>query len=314
MLSVPRLKLLTVYRMEKLLVICGPTAVGKSSLAVWLAEEFDGEIISADSRQVYRGLNITTGKITQKERHNIPHHLLDVADPKEEFSVADYKKLADSAVLDIQSRSKLPILCGGSGFYIQAVVDDLLLPEVPPNNELREKLSNRSTESLYEELEKKDPRRAAEIDPNNPHRLIRALEIIAELGKVPELEKRQRFDTLQIGLDRPDQELKHHIIRRTKKRFEHGMVQEAENLYKNGLSLERMQELGLEYRHLADYMEGKTNKEELFKEITQSDWQYVRRQRTWLRKDERISWFHPEKEQENIRKNVANFLKKNNTH
>jgi tRNA dimethylallyltransferase len=295
--------------MNKILVICGPTAVGKSRLAVEIAQKYGGEVISADSRQVYRGLDIATGKITEGAMSGVPHHLLDVADPKNNFSVADFKTLADQTVLDIHERNKLPILCGGTGFYIQAVIDDLVLPDVEPNESLRKKLSKRTTDSLYTELAEKDPRRAEKIDPNNPHRLIRALEIVAELGKVPRLEKKERFSTLQIGLDLPDKELKHHIIKRTKARFESGIIEEARKLYKNGLSLERMRELGLEYRYLADFIDESITKKEVFKNIIQGDWQYVKRQRTWFRKDDRISWFHPEKDFENILSTVDDFTK-----
>jgi len=278
---------------EKLLVICGPTAVGKSSLAVDVAQKYDGEVISTDSRQVYKGLDIATGKITEKERQGVPHHLLDVVDPQEYFSVHDYKQRADTVIADIHDRDKLPILCGGSGFYIQAVVDDLVFPDVSPNKKLRNKLRNRSAESLYKELKEKDPRRAEDIDENNPVRLIRALEIVNELGKVPKLEKQQRFDTLQIGLDRADKELKQRIIARTKKRLENGMTKEARKLRENGVSLKRLRDLGLEYEHLADFMENKISKQELFENIIQSDWQYAKKQRTWFKKDDRIAWFHP---------------------
>lgn len=293
--------------MNKLLIICGPTAVGKSSLAVTVAKEISGEVISADSRQVYRGLDIATGKITDEEMQGVPHHLLDVADPEDDFSVADYKQLADTVILDIQDRNKLPIICGGTGFYIQAVVDDLVLPDVEPDKDLRQELSKRTTESLYAELERKDPRRADKIDPHNPHRLIRALEIVETLGHVPKLEKNERFDTLQIGLDLPDKELKHRIIKRTKQRFENGITQEAQSLYKNGLSLERMRKLGLEYEHLADFIDGSISKKELFAKIVQSDWQYARRQRTWFRKDERIDWHSPG-DLDEISNKVLNFI------
>jgi len=295
--------------MEKLLVVCGPTASGKSSLAVELAQNYEGEVISADSRQVYRGLDISTGKTRSEEMGGVPHHLLDVADPQNNFSAADFKELADKAVADIHTRGKLPILCGGTGFYIQGVVDDAVFPEVEPNKALRTKLSTRNTEELFTELQEKDPRRAAEIDPDNPHRLIRALEIVAELGRVPKLEKKERFDTLHIGLDFPDKELKHRIISRTKKRFESGMIEEAQNLYENGLSLERMRELGLEYGYLADYIDGKIDKQKLFTNIVQGDWQYARRQRTWFKKDERIDWFQPVKERKDIEAEVKIFTK-----
>jgi tRNA dimethylallyltransferase len=294
----------------KLLVICGPTAVGKSSLAVDIAQQYDGEVISADSRQVYRNLDIATGKITEDEMQGVPHHLLDVAKPQARFTVHDYKGLADEAVFDIQAQDKLPILCGGTGFYIQAVVDDTTLPNVPPNEDLREDLRQRSTESLYEELQEKDPRRAQDIDENNPVRLIRALEIVDELGKVPELEKCERFDTLQIGLDRPDKELKQRIIKRTKQRLEQGMVAEARQLRTDGLSLERMRDLGLEYEHLGDYLDDKISKQELFESVVQSDWQYVKKQRTWFQKDDRVEWFHPNNDRKDINKMVEQFSKK----
>jgi tRNA dimethylallyltransferase len=294
----------------KLLVVCGPTAVSKTSLAVDIAQQYDGEVVSADSRQVYRNLDIATGKITEDEMQGIPHHLLDVADPQERFSVHDYKRLADEAVFDIQAQNKLPILCGGTGFYIQAVVDDIALPDAPPNEDLREKLRQRSTESLYDELKEKDPRRAEDIDENNPVRLIRALEIVDELGKVPELEKCERFDTLQVGLDRPDKELKQRIIKRTKQRLEYGMIAEAKQLRTDGLSLERMRDLGLEYDHLADYLENKVSKQELFESVVQSDWQYVKKQRTWFQKDDRVEWFHPNNDRRGINKVVDQFSKK----
>lgn len=297
--------------MNKLLVICGPTSVGKSSLAVQIAKKHGGEVISADSRQVYRGLDVATGKINQKDMGGIPHHLLDVSDPEDNFSVADFKGLADKRIEDIHQQDKLPILCGGTGFYIQAVVNNLILPDVPPNEELRDRLSTRDTESLFKELKQKDPRRAEEIDENNPRRLIRALEIVDAIGHVPELKKEERFNTLQIGLDMSDKELKQRIIKRTKQRFEDGIIDEAKQLQEDGLTLARMKELGLEYEHLADYLTGNISKEELFKNIVQSDWQYARRQRTWFRKDDRIKWFDPLQDKSKILKKVTQFIKSN---
>ncbi|PSO45703.1 MAG: tRNA (adenosine(37)-N6)-dimethylallyltransferase MiaA [Parcubacteria group bacterium SW_6_46_9] len=292
---------------EKLLVICGPTAVGKSSLAVQIAQQYDGEVVSADSRQVYKDLDIATGKITDEEMAGVPHHLLDVVDPQKRFSVHDYKQRADAAVGEIHDRDKLPILCGGSGFYIQSVVDDMVFPDVPPNKKLRNKLRDRSTKSLYKELKAKDPRRAKQIDENNPVRLIRAIEIVDELGEVPTLEKQQRFDTLQIGLDRPDKELKQRIIARTKERLEDGMIKEARELQINRLSLNRMRDLGLEYEHLADFLEDKISKQELFENVVRSDWQYAKKQRTWFQKDDRISWFHPGRESEKLLLTINDF-------
>jgi len=293
---------------NKLLVVCGPTAVGKSSLAVEIAQKYEGEVISGDSRQVYKGLNIATGKITPEERRGVPHHLLDVADPQDNFSVHDYKQLADKAVHDIQAQNQLPILCGGSGFYIQAVVNDMAFPDVPPNEGLRERLRQRSTESLYQELQGKDPRRAENIDKHNSVRLIRALEIVEALGKVPKLEKNKRFNTLQIGLDRSDKELKQRIIKRTKTRFDRGIITEARKLHESGLSLECMRDLGLEYKHLADFLEDTISKQQLFENIIKSDLQYVKKQRTWFQKNDQINWFQPDKDKSDILKNISTFV------
>lgn len=291
----------------KLLTVVGPTASGKSALAVKLAQEFDGEIISADSRQVYRGLDIATGKITKEEMQNVPHHLLDVADPQEQFSVADFKQLADEAVEEIHHRDHLPILAGGTGFYIQAVVDDLLLPNVPPNPKLRERLQEESTEDLFAKLQEKDPRRAREIDPDNPRRLIRALEVVDELGHVPELKKRQRYDTLQIGLKPPKEELERKIERRADEYFAAGMIDEARELHESGLSYERMHQLGLEYRYLAQFLQNEISKDELREKIIHGDLQYAKRQLTWFKKDERIEWFTPDK-YEKIENRVRSWI------
>ncbi|MFA6601514.1 MAG: tRNA (adenosine(37)-N6)-dimethylallyltransferase MiaA, partial [Candidatus Paceibacterota bacterium] len=160
-----------------LLIILGPTATGKSDLAVSLARKLNGEIISADSRQVYRGLNIGTGKITKKEMGGIKHYLLDVADPKKTFDVTQYVGLAEKAISEIVAKDKLPIICGGTGYYISALVDGIVFPDVPPNPNLRAKLKLKSTSQLGIILKKLDPERYETIDKKNPRRLLRAIEI-----------------------------------------------------------------------------------------------------------------------------------------
>ncbi|MDP2967519.1 MAG: tRNA (adenosine(37)-N6)-dimethylallyltransferase MiaA, partial [bacterium] len=169
--------------LKKLIVILGPTASGKSELAVRLAKKFNGEVISADSRQVYKGMDIGTGKITKKEMQNIPHHLLNVTSPKRRFTVAQYRKLALKAIDKIFKKGKIPILCGGTGFYIQAVVDGIVIPEVKPDWRLRSNLEQLSTEELFNRLKKLDPKRAKTIDKKNRRRLIRALEIVIKTKK-----------------------------------------------------------------------------------------------------------------------------------
>src|SRR3990167_3851819 len=173
---------------RKIIVILGPTASGKSALAVKLAKKFNGEVISADSRQVYKGLNIGTGKITRKEMGGVPHYCLDVVSPKKIFTVADFKKCAEKAIEKIFAKNKTPIIVGGTGLYIQAVVDNITLPEVKPNWKLRKELEKKTTEEMFKMLKKLDPERAKTIDAKNPRRLIRAIKTAEALGKAPNLE------------------------------------------------------------------------------------------------------------------------------
>ncbi|MEK7081361.1 MAG: tRNA (adenosine(37)-N6)-dimethylallyltransferase MiaA, partial [Patescibacteria group bacterium] len=240
---------------KKILVVVGPTASGKSDLAVYLAKKFGGEVISADSRQVYKGLDVGTGKITKKEMFGISHHLLDVASPKRVFTVTEYKSLAEKALGDIWRRGKVPIVCGGTGFYIRAVIDNLIIPEVPPDKKLRRRLDKKTVDELFAILKSLDPRRAKEIDAKNPRRLIRAIEIATALGHVPRLEASlPSYDVLKVGLTLPDKILKQRIHIRLFARISRGMVAETKRLHKQGLSWKRMDELGLEYRYLARYL------------------------------------------------------------
>lgn len=204
----------------KILVIVGPTAVGKSDMAVFLAKKFKGEVISADSRQVYKGLNIGTGKITKKEMQKIPHHLLDVEDPKKTFNADKFLKLAKEKIKDILKREKLPIICGGTGFYINLLTENIKLLPVKPNKKLREKLNKESLENLISILKEKDKTALNKIDLKNKIKVIRAIEIIEKLGKFKEVEKMPReFDFLKIGLDTESDELKNKIETRLQKRF-----------------------------------------------------------------------------------------------
>lgn len=310
--------------MRKLLAIVGPTATGKSDLAVLLAKKFRGEVVSADSRQVYWGLDIGTGKVpcdpqpkssmqraTGYLHQGIPHHLLDIASPRRTFTVSHYQNRARKAIEKIWKNRKLPILCGGTGFYVRAVVDNIALPEVPPNKKLRERLEAKSIAELYEMLKKLDPRRAREIDRKNPRRLVRAIEIAQHLGKVPRLKQRLRDDreTLIVGIDMPDRELKARIKKRLDVRMKQGMVAEVKKLHRGGLSWRRMERLGLEYRYLARFLQGKITRVEMVRQLEREIWHYAKRQRTWFRNDKRILWFKPsqKKKMETL---VKNFLRK----
>lgn len=306
---------------NKILVILGPTATGKSDLAVKLAKKYNGEIISADSRQVYKGLNIGTGKITKKEMWGIPHHMLDVVSPKKVFSVAEWQKQTQKIIIKIISREKLPIICGGAGFYIQSIVDGITLPKVPPNKTLRKKLEKKSLVDLQKILARLDPRRFSNIDIKNPVRLIRAIEISTELGKVPPQKPMSKslFDILQIGLTLPSNEVKNRIHIRLLARIREGMIKEAKNLHKHGLSWKRMRELGLEYRYLSKLLNPKSDLKnskgltfgmpEFTQKLEAEIWHYAKRQITWFKRDKKIKWFNPN-QTKNIDKEVGNFLRK----
>ncbi len=244
----------------------------------------------------------------------IPHHMIDVADPRTDtFSVVEFRDRARKIIDDIQARGKLPILCGGTGMYIHAVLTDSTIPEVLPNPELREKLEQYSAQELYAMLLEKDPTRADSIDPHNPVRLIRALEIIEELGAVPELESTPILhypNSLFILCDRPDEELQARIRARLISRLEGGMIQEVEQLHDSGLSWERCYTLGLEYRYIGDYLQEKLTYEELIEQLYYAIWHYAKRQRTWFKKyappDTIVA--HPENNRENVFEEVQKWL------
>lgn len=283
---------------KKVIVILGATSTGKSDLAVLMAQKFNGEVVSADSRQVYKALDLGTGKITKKEMAGIPHHMLDVVSPKNKFTVTEFKKLADKKIAEIISRNKTPILAGGTGFYIDAVVNNTVFPEVSPNEKLRKALEKQTTDKLFKTLEKLDASRAKDIlnknEQNNRVRLIRAIEIAKQLGKVPKvIEAKSQYDFIKIGLVLDDKKLKEKIKDRLLNRIKKGMLKEAQNLHTKGLSWKRMHELGLEYRYMALYLNKKTTKEEMVEQLTNEINHYAKRQATWFKRDKDIVWFHP---------------------
>jgi tRNA dimethylallyltransferase len=288
-------RVLSSAQMNKLIVICGPTATGKSDYAVGLAKKLAkngiiSEIISADSRQVYKGLDIGSGKITIKEMEGVPHYLIDVANPKRAFSVAQYKKLADKAIQKIIARNSIPIIVGGTGFYIDAVVFDQQLPEVPPNRLLRKELASLSLDQLRQKLQQLDIDRYQSIDIHNRVRMVRAIEIAALLGKVPATYKQSKYLVEWIYLDLPDEELKQRIHERLVKRMKEGMIAEVEQLHADGLSWKRLETLGLEYRFVAEYLQDKSTKDDsllkatMLTQLEAAIWQYAKRQRTWFKK------------------------------
>lgn len=284
----------SIEKKNNVLVILGPTASGKSDLAVKLAKRFNGEVISADSRQVYKGLDIGTGKITKREMLGVPHHLLDIVSPKTNFNVAKWQKLANKKIRGIIFRNKLPIICGGTGFYIDAVTKGIVLPEVLPNHKLRKDLILKNNDELVKILSKLDPNRLKNIDQSNPVRLIRAIEIAKAIGKVPEIsEQKPLFDVLSIGLKLDDKILRKNINKRLEKRIKQGMINEAKKLHTKGVSWKRMEQLGLEYRYLALFLQNKISKEVMIEKLQFEIWHYAKRQMTWFNRDKTIKWFDP---------------------
>jgi tRNA dimethylallyltransferase len=303
--------------MNKLIVILGPTASGKTDLSIKLAKKYNCEIISADSRQIYNGLNIGSGKITEKEMQGIPHHLLSVANPKRRFTIAQYQKLALKAIRNIQERNKVPILVGGTGFYIQSVVDGIIIPKVKPDCKLRKMLEKKSNEELFSMLNALDPGRAKNVDKQNPRRLIRALEIISKTKKtIPPLkfnfsessvgcQRPHRLSVLQIGVTKSSEELKKLINKRLIKRLQNkSLINEVKKLHKF-LSWKRLEEFGLEYRFVAQYLQNKITYQQMTNNIQKGSEHYAKRQMTWFKRDHRIIWVANSK---NAQKLVKKFL------
>ena len=343
-------------RKIKIIAVVGPTASGKSELAVKIARRFKGEIISADSRQVYKGLNIGTGKVpgnwktisespTVQKCHceefrrkrneeaiskiglnkeiaslpavarndeiqflddraskifiykNVPHHCIDFVSPKKVFTIADFKKCAETAIKDNYERGKVPILCGGTGFYVDTVLYNLPIPNVPPNTKLRAILSKKSIAELFQILNKLDPTRAKTIDHHNPRRLIRAIEIVKATSRpispIPRISIENRanlWNSLILGINLPQKELHKKIDKRLKSHLKQGMFQEVKNLLKKGVSHKRLQSLGLEYRFVSLFLQKKLARAEMKEKLKNAIHQYAKRQMTWFKRNKDIYW------------------------
>lgn len=276
--------------MNKLLVLTGPTAVGKTATAIKLAQKFGGEIISADSRQVYRGMDIGTAKPNAEEQQEAKHYLIDLINPDEPFTLQHYQSLAYAAIDRVIAFGKKPILVGGTGLYIQSVVDGLKIPHVPPDEALRESLEVMSAEKLVNLLEKLDSDSAKTIPPTNKRRLIRAIEVTKLTGQPFSVLGRQfhrRYETLQIGLTASRDELYKRADERVERWLDGGWIDEVKTLRKKyPETLPAMSSLG--YRQMGMYLDGKISLDEAVRRVKFDIHGYIRRQVTWFRRDSRI--------------------------
>lgn len=301
-----------------LYIVVGPTASGKSEFAVKLAKSLNktggAEIISADSRQVYKGLDIGSGKVDGQFKNTregksvymykgIPHYLIDVASPLRQFSVARFQKLAREAILDILARGKTPIICGGTGHWIDYVVFEQTMPEVKPDRKLRAELEKLTPAQMFAQLQKLDPARAKTIDPKNPRRLVRALEIVKTTGSsVPKLTNKPKIwnelNLKWIGINPSMETLEKKIAKRIEERLRpsagQGMLDEVKNLHAPksgvGLSWKRLESFGLEYKFCSLYLQKKITREELEEQLYRAIRQYAKRQLTWFKRNKDIKW------------------------
>ena len=282
-----------------MIAIIGPTAVGKSDLAVHLARSFPLEIISADSRQVYRHMDIGTNKPSLAERALVPHHIIDVADPDEDFSLATYHQLAFKAIKAIQQKGKLPLLVGGSGLYVWSLVEGWKIPRVPPDREMRRRLETRAArgdmQSLYRELQNIDPVAAEKIDPRNIRRVVRALEIYYATGQpASRLQRKEEpsFSVPVIGLTQERSELYRRIDERANKMIQRGLVEEVQQLLEKGYSPLLPSMSGIGYRQIAQFLQGVMTLPEAVDRIRYETHRLARHQYAWFRlNDMRIRWF-----------------------
>jgi len=284
------------------LVILGPTATGKSKLAIELAKEINDEIISADSMQVYRGMDIGTAKPTNEERQDIPHHLIDIRNPDEEWTVADFVDETNRLIKEIEKRKKVPLLVGGTGLYLWSLLEGYSFPLAPANKEIRERLEKQPLSALYSQLSKTDPEAAKKIHPNDKKRIVRALEVYELTGK-PISKLQNRNGTANsfagsisklIGLTLPREQLYKRIEQRVDHMIEKGLVEEVKGLLAKGFSKDLPSFQALGYKEVVKYLDGKWSKEEMIGELKKRTRHFARRQMTWFKRFKNVKWFSPE--------------------
>lgn len=300
-------------KLPKLIVICGPTASGKTDLSISLAKKFNGEIVNADSRQIYQEMNIATAKPDlvfdsgEFFVDGIKHYLLDEIKPDESFTLSDFKERAQKAIKEIIKKDKIPFLVGGTGLYIRAIVDNLDIPKVEPNLALRKELESKTPEERLQMLKENDPETYEKIDLQNPRRVIRALEVVLSTGESflnQQKKGKPLFNVFQLGIKMEKDNLYDRINRRCEQMLETGLVQEAKKLsQKYSWDLPAMSGIG--YRQMRDYIEGKMSLDEALNWLKQDTRHYAKRQMTWFRKDDRIHWVENEKQAEKL---IAKFI------
>lgn len=306
-----------------LLVIVGPTAVGKTDTAVLVAQQIDGEIISADSMQIYRGMDIGTAKPGKEERGGVRHHLIDVADPEDEFSVVDFQRIAKESIEDIYRRGRSPIVAGGTGLYINSLVYNMDFTETISNPELRENLTTialeRGNEYLFEMLKRADPETAAKLHPNDRRRIIRALEVYQCSGMPMSQYHRNTeiraipYDPLMIGLRMNRKELYDRIEKRVDMMMENGLVNEVRRLLDRGCPKDAVSMQGLGYKEIIGYLEGEYPLETAVETLKRDTRRFAKRQFTWFRRDDRIIWMDVENysRRREIADSIVNYFKSN---
>lgn len=312
---------------QKMVTIVGPTASGKSDLGIKIAKKFNGEIISADSRQVYKDMDIGTGKVSKKEQKIVKHCLLDVVSPKKQFTADDFKRLGEKAIEEIADKGKMPIIVGGTGFYIDVLLGRMNVAEVPPNKKLRAKLEKQSTEQLFKRLSTLNPLRSSNIDRHNKRRLIRALEIVLTTGKpTSNAVVSSKYNVLWLGMSLDKKELTQKIKKRLDVRLKQSMIKEVENLHKHGVSWKRLDDLGLEYRQISEYLKNSKFKylnpkqiqnskleiqnfknSEYYEKLLREIIKYSKRQITWFKRNKEIHWIENDHE---VSKLISNFMGK----
>ena len=295
---------------QNVLVIIGPTAVGKTKLSIEMAKRYNGEIISGDSMQIYRGMDVGTAKITKEEMEDIPHHLIDIKEPFESFSVAEFQELVRAKIAEIAKKGKLPIIVGGTGLYIQSVIYDYQFSDVSGDEayrlQLEERVKEIGNEALHEELKEIDPGSAAQIHPNNVRRVIRALEIYHLTGKtMQEYQSHQQpdllYNTAIVGLTMDRDQLYERINLRVNMMMDEGLLPEVKALYQQGLrECQSIQAIG--YKEIYEYLDGKVTLNEAVENLKQNSRRYAKRQLTWFRNKMKVEWFDMS--------NVNNFSKK----